>query len=106
MGRNTLQRLRPQESLPGSHKQIKWHEGTATTVLRLQILFSLGIVLPNRANLGAGVFLRAVATSGKPLGHSTFADLTQIAAEYGFGAIHATSIAVYVLWQNGCIIQF
>ncbi len=74
--------------------------------LHLQILFGLRIVLPYGANLGASILIRAVAASGISFSYSTFTDLAQSAAEYGLGAIHAASLAVDVLRQDRCVVQF
>ena len=74
-------------------------------LLPFKILFGLGIILPDGADLGTCILLCAVAASGISFGNGTFADLTQIAAVHSLDAVHATSLAVYVFRQDGRIVQ-
>ena len=65
-----------------------------------QILFRLRVILPNSCDFRTAVFLWTAATCLHLLGHSTFANLAQRAAEYGLSPIHTASLAVDMFWKD------
>ena len=77
----------------------------AHSICHFQILLRLRIVLPEDTHLRASILLCAVAASLKSLGQCAFANLTKRAAEDGFGSVHAATIAVDLLRQDGRMIQ-
>ena len=75
-------------------------------VSTFKIILGLLIVLPNCTNLGACIFLRAIAASLKTFAHGTLTNLAEMVAKHGFLPAHPAAVAVDVLRQDGGIIQF
>ena len=67
---------------------------------QIKILFRLGAILPDGANLFAAVLICAVATSLKTFGSYTFVHLAQMAAEVELRPIHTATCAIDALRCN------
>ncbi len=65
-----------------------------------QILLRLGTVLPDSANLSAGVLVRAIGTGFIALGGYTLMHLAQMTAEVELGSFCSATCTIDTLWCN------
>ena len=69
-------------------------------LLSSKILFCLGTVLPDSANLSAGVLVRAIGTGFIALGGYTLMHLAQMTAEVELGSFCSATCTIDTLWCN------